>query len=137
MIHKEHDYKKNSIRVIFLFSILAIAFIAGILLMNRRVERYNYLQYHEAMDTTLIIHPVIDRGGLFYDNYEYVLNSKSILVENNDGYDTWNLKSKANPSLHRLGSLPGPYYIYKAAYNDTLVVIKDGCVMKFKMPVLN
>ena len=35
----------------------------------------------------------------------------------------------------RIRHMFGPYLMYKAAYNDTIVVIKDGFLMKFKMPV--
>lgn len=71
---------------------------------------------------------------LNYDNYTHAVNANSILVENKDGYDEWNTTIKSNPERRYLWFLPGPYHMYKAAYNDTIVVIKDGYVLKFKMP---
>lgn len=135
MIGKEKtSYHFPIKRAIIWYSFLLAVFIIGVYFLNKRVNSYNYLDYYKQMDTTYVVNPVNDRGGLFYDNYEFVVSSKSKLVENEQGYSNWNFYSKTNSSSHSLSHLPGPYYMYKAAYNDTIVVIKDGYVLKFKMP---
>lgn len=114
---------------------MAIIVTIGVKMGEKTAKSVNYLEYHEALDTTYVVHPAGGRGWLTYDHYEYAVNSKSELVENKQGYDDWNFYRKTDPSSHALSHLPGPYYMYKAAYNDTIVVIKDGYVLKFKMPV--
>lgn len=123
--------KRMLIVVIFMAAIL----IVGIRITDKKAENVNYLEYHETLDTTYVVHPAGGRGWLTYDHYEYAVNSRSELVENNQGYDDWNFYRKTDPTGHALSHLPGPYYMYKAANNDTIVVIKDGYVLKFKMPV--
>ena len=122
-------------KAVVLWGILVALFVIGILLMNKHAKSLKHLAYDIELDTTFVVNPVNNRGGLFYDNYEFVVNSGSELVENKQGYDDWNFYRKTNPSSHALSHLPGPYYMYKASYNDTIVVIKDGYVLKFKMPV--
>ena len=139
MNDKENTQKKSSdkwtvIGYVWL-AILVLLFIAGILLMEKNVRSYKYLRYSDELDTTWVVNPVNNRNGLFYDDYEYVVDSGSDLVENNDGYDDWNFYRKTDSTSHALFHLPGPYYMYKAANNDTIVVIKDGYVLKFKMPI--
>ncbi len=138
MIHKEEDLIEFPKKLlIVMVAIMALFFV----LMNRAIDEkarsVDYLQYHEAMDTTYVVRPVNDRGWLFYDgnDYTHAVNSNAVLVENKNGYDGWDITVKSNPGMHYLWFLPGPYHMYKAAYNDTIVVIKDGFLMKFKMPV--
>ncbi|KWW38832.1 MAG: hypothetical protein F083_2119 [bacterium F083] len=138
MIHKEEDlieFPKKLLIVMIAF--MALFFLLMNRAINERAKSVDYLQYHEAMDTTYVVRPVNDRGWLFYEgnDYKHAVSSNAVLVENKYGYDGWKFISKSNPSFHRLSSLPGPYHMYKAAYSDTIVVIKDGFLMKFKMPV--
>jgi len=123
--------KRMLIVVIFMAAVL----IVGIRITDKKAENVNYLEYHETLDTTYVVHPAGGRGWLTYDHYKYAVNSRSELVENNQGYDDWNFYRKTDPTSHALSHLPDPYYMYKAANNDTIVVIKDGYVLKFKMPV--
>lgn len=138
MIHKEKDLidlpKKF---IVIMIAIMALFFVLMNRAIDERARSVDYLQYHEAMDTTYVVRPVNDRGWLFYNgnDYTHAVNSNAVLVENKNGYDGWRFISKSDPSFHRLSSLPGPYRMYKAAYSDTIVVVKDGFLMKFKMPV--
>ena len=120
--------------VVIVAAFITIMLIIGVKINDKKAEKVNYLEYHETLDTTYVVHPAGGRGWLTYDHYEYAVNSKSELVENKQSYDDWNFYRKTNPSSHSLSHLPGPYYMYKAANNDTIVVIKDGYVLKFKMP---
>ena len=136
MIHKEEDmieFPKKLLVVMIAF--MALFFMLMNRAINKKAESVDYLQYHEAMDTTYVTRPAAGRGWIPYDNYTHAVNANSILVENKDGYDEWNITIKSNPERRYLWFLPGPYLMYKAAYNDTIVVIKDGFLMKFKMPV--
>lgn len=136
MIYKEEDLIEFPKKLlIIMVAIMILFFVIVNRAINEKARSVDYLQYHEAMDTTCVSRPAPGRGWIHYDNYTHAVNANSILVENKDGYDEWNFISKSNPNFHRLGSLPGPYHMYKAAYNDTIVVIKDGFLMKFQMPV--
>lgn len=120
--------------IVIWFSFILFLFILGCLFMNKRVQSLNFLTYNKQMDTTYVVNPHNNRRGLFYDNYEFVVSASSELVENNGGFDKWTMYYKATPSHHTLGDLPGPYYMFKEAYNDTIVVLKDDYLLKFKMP---
>ena len=138
MIHKEEDLIAYPKEFLIVMGAIMILFFVLVTRANReRAKSVDYLQYHEAMDTTYVVRPFNDRGWLFYEgnDYKHAVSSDAVLVENKDGYDGWKFISKSNPNFHRLSSLPGPYYMYKATYNDTIVVIKDGFLMKFQMPV--
>ena len=121
--------------IIIGFAFFVILFIIGNRIVDKRAKSVDYLQFQDALDTTYVENPVNDRGWLFYDdNYQRAVNSNSVLVENRDGYDGWNITISSDPTKHYLWFLPGPFYMFKAAYNDTIAVIKDGYILKFKMP---
>lgn len=140
MIHREEDLINLPKKfIVIMIALSALFFVLVNRATDTKARSVDYLQYHEAMDTTYVVRPVNDRGWLFYDgnDYTHAVNSNAVLVENKNGYDGWKHISKSNPSFHRLSSLPGPYHMYKAAYSDTIIVVKDGFVMKFKMPILD
>jgi len=114
-------------------SILGLLFIFGIHLEIKKAHSLNYLSYDKQMDTTFVVNPYSSRRGLFYDDYEYVVDACAELVENNQGYDDWIFYHNAAPLFHQISDLPGPYYMFKAANNDTIVVIKDNYLLKFQM----
>ena len=132
-VHKKSSYKWNVIGYVWL-SVLVFLFFIGVHIMKKSVQSNKGLRYCDELDTVWVVNPVNNRNGLFCDDFEYVIDSGSELVENNDGYDDWKIYRKADPFGHNISHLPGPYYMYKAANNDTIVVIKDGYVLKFKMP---
>lgn len=111
--------------------LMIVLFFVGMYFMKKRALSFYFLSYENQMDTTYVVNPVSARGGLFYDDFTIVVSANSELVENNQGYVNWNFYRKTDPSTHALSHLPGPYYMYKAANNDTIIVIKD---VKFKMP---
>lgn len=138
MIHKEEDLIAYPKELLIVMGAIMILFFVLVIRANReRAKSVDYLEYHEAMDTTYVVRPVNDRGWLFYEgnDYKHAVSSNAVLVENKDSYDGWNITIKSNPERRYLWFLPGPYYMYKATYNDTIVVIKDGFLMKFQMPV--
>ncbi|MDO4803044.1 MAG: hypothetical protein Q4A15_12835 [Prevotellaceae bacterium] len=135
MIFKEEERIHIPPKWIAIWAIaFAIIFFIGIAFEYKRASSYKYLRYEDGLDTTAIINPIAMRGGLFYDDFEFVVNCSSKLVENNGEYDNWNYYRKSNPSYHNLADLPGPYLMFKPANNDTIVVIKDGYVLKFILP---
>ena len=130
----EKDNNKTTKYLAILFVIVFSFFIAGVSQSYRKVREKDYLTHEEFQDTILVEHPISNRGGTTYHDNK-VVSSKSLLIENSGNFDDWRFRSKTNPSFHVLDDLDGPYYMYKAANNDTIVVIKDGYVLKFKMPI--
>ena len=109
-------------------------FIVGVSQSYRKVKEKYYLTYEKLQDTILVEDPISKRGSTTYCDNK-VVSSKSRLIENKGNFEDWRFRSKNNPSFHILDDIDGPYYMYKAANNDTIVVIKDGYVLKFKMPM--
>lgn len=131
---KRPSYQLSLKRIIIVFGFVLLVFILCCYFTHKKVRSLNYLGYDEKMDTTYVVNPFNMRRGLFYDDYEFVVSACSELVENEQEYDNWKYCHKAMPSYHQLGDLPGPYYMFKKAYNDTIVVLKDDYLLKFKMP---
>ncbi len=133
-MQKDGYYLAIPTKYYVIFGIIMLALFLGSLSLSRkRAMEMDYLTYEKPQDTIKIESPVSDRGGINYLE-DRVVSSKSQLVENNDAYDGWRYRSKVNPQFHTLNDLEGPYYMYKAANNDTIVVIKDGYVLKFLLP---
>lgn len=55
-----------------------------------------------------------------------------VLVDNPDGFNAWN-STKARRRNHTLLQVDCPYFMFKPAHNDTITIVKDGFVLKFKM----
>jgi len=133
-MQKDGYYLAIPTKYYVIFGIILFALFLGSLSLSRkRAMEMDYLTYEKLQDTILVGHPISNRGGVIYYD-DKVADANSILVENKDGFDDWSFRSKVDPSFHNLDDIRGPYYMYKAANNDTIVVIKDGCVLKFKMP---
>lgn len=133
-MNTEDYYLKIPTKYYVIWAIVIFAlFVVSLSFTRKKVQEMDYLTYEKPQDTIKIESPVSDRGGINYLE-DRVVSSKSQLVENNDAYDGWRYRSKVNPQFHTLNDLEGPYYMYKAANNDTIVVIKDGYVLKFLLP---
>jgi len=56
-------YKKNEIIdipskwIVIVIVVMAILFVLGIKLTDKVAKSINYLEYHEKMDTTYVVHP--------------------------------------------------------------------------------
>lgn len=57
-------------------SFLGLLFIFGIHLEIKKAHSLNYLSYDKQMDTAFVVNPYSSRRGLFYDDYEYVVDRK-------------------------------------------------------------
>ena len=133
-MNTEDYYLKIPTKYYVIWAIVIFAlFVVSLSFTRKKVQEMDYLTYEKPQDTIKIESPVSDRGGINYLE-DRVVSSKSQLVENNDAYDGWRYRSKVNPQFHTLNDLEGPYYMYKAANNDTIVVVKDGYVLKFLLP---
>jgi hypothetical protein len=133
-MQKDGYYLAIPTKYYVIFGIIMFAlFLGGLSLSRKRAMEMDYLTYEKSQDTILVEHPVVNRGSVIYYG-DKVADANSILVENKDRFDDWSFRSKVDPSFHNLDDIRGSYYMYKAANNDTIVVIKDGYVLKFKMP---
>ena len=136
----ETDYNKgNTIKasqkwVMVCFILALVLFVFCILGSNKFVkEHYVTVSYTQPLDTVFVENPHSYRGGTEYIDSHFIPAS-SVLVDNKDGWNGWNFYSKEDINYHNISHVDGPYYMYKAANNDTIIVIKDGYVLKFKMP---
>ena len=125
---------KTSKITICISIILCIAWIiVWAIISKRNISQYKVLLKENALDTTCVKAPYSSRGGLFYAP-QCVVSCSCKLIENKDGFNNWKRASKNNPKDHIISHLSGPYYMFKKPNNDTIVVIKDGYVLKFKLP---
>lgn len=136
----ETDYNKEKAIKISPKGVMACFILALVLLVfcilgsNKYVrEHYVTLSYTQPLDTVFVENPHSYRGCTEYMDF-HVIPASSVLVDNKDGWNRWNFYSKEDINYHNISHIDGPYYLYKAANNDTIVVIKDGYVLKFKMP---
>ena len=87
------------------------------------------LEYGSQLDTVLMKTCTIGNGCTKWGTLW--LHEDDSLVENFGGFSDWSKIRKVAPDLHCVRDVPCPYYMYKKANNDTLVIIKDEYVLKF------
>ncbi len=122
--------------VVLIFVIMMFLF--GLLILH---ERNNAQKYKVADFTTYIPETFVTgklgglRGGLYY-NDSCAISTSAKLIENKQGFKNWKsndpyISFPGRTSDHLLNDLSFPYTISKEANSDTLLVQKNGYVLKF------
>jgi len=132
---KTNNNKTSLLTVYYvvMFIVVCVSFFINDYFYRKSVHNLDLLTFDKCQDTVWVERPAHNRGSTHYDDNK-VADTKSYLVENQNGFDDWLYRRKVDPEYHNLGDVAGPYYLYKAANNDTIVIIKDDYVLKFKMP---
>jgi len=109
-----------------------------IFLSGKTTGKFKEATFETGIDTVLVTGNEFfgaGRGAIAYSNDRYI-HSAARLVENKSGFS--NRESNGPvidfdtiPHRYILDDLGFPYKIYKKADSDTIVVLKDGLVMKF------
>lgn len=122
--------------------IIAIAFLMFITLIyiDTKVARnYKKADYKMKIEKALITGKEgygSGRGVVFYKENHFISTS-SKYISSNCNFDDWKggplLKFNSEPYKYRLFDLRLPYSVFKKKNNDTLIVEKDSCTLKFKL----
>lgn len=115
-------------------TIILVLFFGIALLIMKIADDYYFkgvtmLEYESRLDTVLMKACTVGNGCTKWG--ALWMHKKDSLVVNINGFSDWNQFRKVAPDLHRVRDVPCPYYMYKKANNDTLVIIKDEYVLKF------
>lgn len=116
-------------KIIIWVSFFGISLLVMEIASDRFYKRITMLEYESQLDTVLIKACTIGNGCTQWG--ALWMHKKDSLVVNIGGFSDWNEIRKVAPDLHRVQDVPCPYYMYKKANNDTLVIIKDEYVLKF------
>ncbi|MEQ8715839.1 MAG: hypothetical protein RIC80_22690 [Cyclobacteriaceae bacterium] len=126
--------KRQTIRLIplliFLFSVLVIFYLE----LNR--DNVVVASYERKIDSVRIENN-LGRGGFEYKE-GHVINTDAILIFNPCDSNIWRshgplIDFDSVPHKYTFGDLACPFLMFKKAQNDTINVLKDGCLLQFKM----
>ena len=113
--------------------VLIFLFIATCLWTRKNAQKYEVLTAEMELDTILVENPVSGNAVLTYAPYKCV-PSGTYLYENNNGFHQWNKINQTDPARHTLDDIDGPYYMFKKANSNIITIIKNGYILKFKLP---
>lgn len=108
----------------------ATIFILAITIGNHRQIDGFFIRNEVGLDTVYLENYSIGNHCIHWDTIW--LSGLVELVENKQNFDQWNHSCK--PNEHQIYHIDCPYCMFKKANNDTIVVVKDGYVLKFKLP---
>lgn len=134
MIFKEEERIHIPPKWIAIWAIaFATIFILAITIGNHRQIDGFFIRNEVGLDTVYLENYSI---GNHCTNWDTIWLSGLVeLVENKQNFDQWNHSYKhCKPNEHQIYHIDCPYYMFKKPNNDTIVVIKDGYVLKFKLP---
>ena len=137
----EREIIKLPIKVIVLFASIVVLFFAfAIFLENKRVKKYTEANFKTYIARTLVSvenECWSSRGTLFYRT-NHSISMSCLLIENDNGFSNWLhngpvIDFDTIPHKYTIGDLGFPYYIFKKANNDTIIVEKEEYILKFLM----
>lgn len=123
-------------RILFkiIFTLATILILSAILFCRNKYKEATFET--EIQETKLPVNlPYPGRGGITYDNNCYI-SSNAMLVENLSSFSDWKSNGPIidfDTILHKytLDDMDFPYIISKKANSDTIIVFKNGFVLKF------
>ena len=96
---------------------------------HAELEPSYFITIQKPFDTMYMKQASVDHDAI---NWDSIWLCKDVaLVENENGFSNWNT---TDCEMHTISHVDCPYYMFKKADNDTLVIIKDNNVLKFILP---
>lgn len=138
VVNRNGTIKLNPKIVISIIAFVVLGFLTLILISKYQVSKY-FIANYETEITTVMVNGEFGggRGGIGYKKNHFISTS-AILIENKAGYNKWEnngpiIDFNSEPHAYTLYDLALPYTISKNANSDTLIIEKEGHVLKFLM----
>jgi hypothetical protein len=119
---------------LIVFLTLVLIFSSLIYKQHHKISQLVRVNHEMKIDTSKVIWGN-DRGGIEF-NDSLVIASYCPVIEQPKGFEEWSsgpplIDGDDNPYIYRLGNLRVPYYLYKEANSDTIMVFSKGYTLKF------
>ncbi|MBN2612906.1 MAG: hypothetical protein JXB00_15225 [Bacteroidales bacterium] len=138
MVNKRELIKVHPFFSLLIITFLIIGFIILIMISNKQASNYVALSFEMKLDSIEISGDEKYgnlRGAIFFKKDYYIATSARFIGDDCD-YNNWiyngpNIDLNTKPHKYTLDDLGLPFLVYKMANNDTLQIIKNGCLIKF------